>query len=121
MNILDYMRDHLLLLDGGMGSLLQAQGLTPGELPERWNISHPQVIVEIQKEYFEAGTNLLCANTFGANPLKFDEKELEELIAAAGGIVCGRATILAEGKAADRDDLVYLEKLPLFDKQGNPL
>ena len=83
MNILDYMRDHLLLLDGGMGSLLQAQGLAPGDLPERWNISHPQVIVEIQKEYFEAGTNLLCANTFGANPLKFDEKELEELIAAA--------------------------------------
>ena len=50
MNILDYMRDHLLLLDGGMGSLLQAQGLAPGDLPERWNISHPQVIVEIQKE-----------------------------------------------------------------------
>ena len=48
-------------------------------------------------------------------------RALEELIAAAGGIVCGRATILAEGKAADRDDLVYLEKLPLFDKQGNPL
>ena len=45
----------------------------------------------------------------------------DSLIAAAGGIVCGRATILAEGKAADRDDLVYLEKLPLFDKQGNPL
>ena len=48
-------------------------------------------------------------------------RALEELIAAAGGIVCGRATILAEGKAADRSDLVYLEKLPLFDKQGNPL
>ena len=48
-------------------------------------------------------------------------RALEELIAAAGGIVCGRATLLAEGKAADRDDLVYLEKLPLFDKQGNPL
>ena len=48
-------------------------------------------------------------------------RALEVLIAAAGGIVCGRATILAEGKAADRDDLVYLEKLPLFDKQGNPL
>ncbi len=46
---------------------------------------------------------------------------LEELVAAAGGTVAGRATILAEGKAADRDDIVYLEKLPLFDKQGNPL
>ncbi len=46
---------------------------------------------------------------------------LEELVIAAGGIVAGRATILAEGKAACREDIVYLEKLPLFDKQGNPL
>ena len=46
---------------------------------------------------------------------------LEELVRAAGGIVCGRATILAEGDAANRDDLVYLEKLPLFKKDGTPL
>ena len=46
---------------------------------------------------------------------------LEQLVEAAGGIVCGRATILAEGKAADRTDLVYLEKLPLFTKDGQPL
>ncbi len=46
---------------------------------------------------------------------------LEELVKTAGGIVCGRATILAEGDAAKRDDLVYLEKLPLFTKDGQPL
>ncbi len=46
---------------------------------------------------------------------------LEELVKAAGGIVCGRATILAEGDAAKRDDLVYLERLPLFTKDGQPL
>ena len=46
---------------------------------------------------------------------------LEQLVEAAGGTVCGRATILAEGKAADRTDLVYLEKLPLFTKDGKPL
>ena len=46
---------------------------------------------------------------------------LEQLVEAAGGVVCGRATILAEGKAADRKDLVYLEKLPLFTKDGKPL
>lgn len=39
---------------------------------------------------------------------------VEKLVEAAGGIICGRAAILAEGDAADRDDLVYLEKLPLF-------
>ncbi len=46
---------------------------------------------------------------------------LEELVKAAGGIVCGRMTILAEGDAADRDDIIYLEKLPLFDKDNNPI
>ena len=46
---------------------------------------------------------------------------LEQLVEAAGGIVCGRATILAEGDAAKRDDLVYLERLPLFTKDGQPL
>ena len=46
---------------------------------------------------------------------------LEELVKTAGGIVCGRATILAEGDAAKRDDLVYLERLPLFTKDGKPL
>lgn len=46
---------------------------------------------------------------------------LEQLVEAAGGIVCGRATILAEGDAAKRENLVYLEKLPLFTKEGKPL
>ncbi len=46
---------------------------------------------------------------------------LEELVKAAGGTVVGRATILAEGKAADRDDIVYLEKLPLFNNDGEAL
>lgn len=83
MNVLEYMKDHLVYLDGGMGTLLQKQGLQPGELPERWNVSHPDVIVDIQKSYFDAGTNIICTNTFGANSLKFEEEELQTLIAAA--------------------------------------
>ena len=46
---------------------------------------------------------------------------LEQLVEAAGGIICGRCAILAEGKAADRTDLTYLEYLPLFDANGDPL
>ena len=46
---------------------------------------------------------------------------LEKLVEAAGGIICGRMTILAEGDAAKRDDLIFLEPLPLFDKDGNPI
>ena len=45
-------------------------------------------------------------------------RAVEELVKLAGGNICGRMAILAEGEAADRDDLIYLEKLPLFDKDG---
>ena len=48
-------------------------------------------------------------------------KAIEALVEKGGGIICGRMTILAEGDAADRDDLIYLEKLPLFDKNGKEL
>ena len=48
-------------------------------------------------------------------------KSLETLVEAAGGIVCGRCAILAEGDAQERPDLIYLEKLPLFDADGQPL
>ena len=46
---------------------------------------------------------------------------LEQLVEKAGGIICGRMCILAEGEAAKREDLIYLAQLPLFDKDGNPL
>ena len=48
-------------------------------------------------------------------------RAVEELVNQAGGIICGRMAILAEGDAIKRDDLIYLEKLPLFDKDGNPI
>ena len=48
-------------------------------------------------------------------------KALENLVTAVGGDICGKMTVLAEGNAADRDDIIYLEKLPLFDKDGNPI
>ena len=48
-------------------------------------------------------------------------KSLENLVEQAGGEVVGKMTILAEGDAMERDDIIYLEKLPLFDGQGNPL
>ncbi|MBQ6272207.1 MAG: homocysteine S-methyltransferase family protein [Clostridiales bacterium] len=83
MNIRDYMKDHFLFLDGGMGTLLQEAGLQPGELPERWNVTHPEEIIRIQKSYYDAGSNVVLSNTFGANGLKFDDEELEQLVTAA--------------------------------------
>lgn len=83
MNFLEYLQNNIVYLDGGMGTLLQAQGLKPGEHPERWNISNPNVITDIHKAYYDAGSNVVCTNTFGANVLKFSESELKDIIAAA--------------------------------------
>ena len=80
MKLLDYLKHNLLYLDGGMGTLLQAEGLQPGEHPERWNVEHPEVIVKLQKMYFDAGTNLIISNTFGANTLKFELEELDQIV-----------------------------------------
>ena len=83
MKIKEYLKDNLLFLDGGMGTLLQERGLVAGELPERWNKTHPEVITAIHKAYFDAGSNIINTNTFGANSLKFSEDELEEIIKCA--------------------------------------
>ncbi len=73
----------MVLLDGAMGSLLQEKGLKPGEFPERWNLTHPEVITGIHRDYFDAGSNVVCTNTFGANLLKFSKDELSHIVKAA--------------------------------------
>lgn len=83
MDFRSYLQQNNVYLDGGMGTLLQAQGLKPGERPECWNLSHPEAITAIHKKYYDAGSNVVSTNTFGANLLKFPEQELEEIIAAA--------------------------------------
>ena len=66
-----------------MGTLLQSAGLPAGELPERWCLSDPQTITDIHKAYVQAGSNIITANTFGANSLKFSDTELDTVIGAA--------------------------------------
>lgn len=83
MSFKEFLKDNIVMLDGGMGTLLQQQGLGAGEQPELWNITHPDVITSIHKSYFDAGSNVVCTNTFGANLFKFDEAELESIIEAA--------------------------------------
>ena len=83
MDILQYLKNHITYLDGGMGTLLQARGLRAGEMPERWNLSHAEEIVAIHKAYFDAGSNIVNTNTFGANCLKFGADELDAIIGAA--------------------------------------
>lgn len=79
----EFLKDNIVRLDGAMGTLLQERGLKVGELPERWNITNSGEIIAIHKAYFDAGANTICANTFGANSLKFSSSELDEIVYSA--------------------------------------
>ncbi len=71
-----------LFFDGGTGTILQGMGLKPGELPETWNLKHPDRIEQLHYNYFAAGANIIKTDTFGAFITKFP-LELERIIKAA--------------------------------------
>ena len=83
--VLNKLGKELLILDGGMGTLLQREGLLAGELPENWNMEKPEVIRRIHQAYFEAGSDIVLTNTFGANCKKYygQPYTIEEVVFAA--------------------------------------
>ena len=97
----------LLRLDGGMGTMLQASGLELGQNPETLNILHPEVVKGIHSAYFEAGSEVVYANTFGANAHKLSRTPytVEEVITAGVKI--------AREAAAPYDGAVGLDIGPL--------
>ena len=74
----------IIILDGGMGTELQARGLAPGERPELFGIEHPEVVEEIHRNYIAAGSRVIYSNTFGANGHKLagTGKTVAEVIGA---------------------------------------
>ena len=66
MKITDEIKKRRLYFDGGTGTLLQAQGLVPGEAPEAWNITYPEKITALHRAYLAAGADIIKTNTFGA-------------------------------------------------------
>lgn len=72
MNICDLIYKKRIYFDGGMGTMLQKYGLKTSELPEMWNIEHPDIIEEIHRQYIQAGANIITTNTFGVNSLKYE-------------------------------------------------
>lgn len=83
--LLERLGKELLYFDGGMGTLLQSKGLKPGELPEVWNLEHTEEIIDIHRQYYEAGSDIVLTNTFGANALKFHDSkyELKDIVTTA--------------------------------------
>ena len=83
MDFREFLKNNNVIVDGATGTELQKAGLQVGELPERWNVTHPEVLINLHKAYYDAGSNIVSANTFGANSLRYNDEELEEVIAYA--------------------------------------
>ncbi len=95
-DILTAIKRNPFVLDGGMGTLLQGRGLSAGEKPERWNVSHSEVIEQIHLEYLQAGADAVTTNTFGANALHYEEEELISIVEA--GLACAERAVKRAGK-----------------------
>ncbi len=115
MKITEFLKNNILFLDGGMGTLLQERGLGAGELPERWNLEHPEIIADIHRAYFDAGSNVVNTNTFGANILKFSKEELDAIVKAA----IENARVAAEASISTQEKFVALDIGPT-GKMLNP-
>lgn len=102
MNIIEKIHSGIVFLDGAMGSVLQKGFLKSGEKPENLNITKPEVIKNIHKEYLKSGADIILTNTFGANPLKFEN--FEELVRE--GIKIAKEAILEFG---EKDKFVALD------------
>jgi methionine synthase I (cobalamin-dependent) len=62
-----------VLTDGAWGTQLQARGLAPGEVPDLWNLTHPEKVAEVARAYVEAGAQVILTNTFGGNRFRLAE------------------------------------------------
>lgn len=131
----------LLFLDGATGSNLQKRGMPAGVCPERWIVEHKEILTGLQREYVEAGTQILYAPTFSANRIKLAEYGLEgelrelnrQLVEisreAAGGraLVAGDLTmtgeLLAPMGSMDFEELigVYREQISCLAEAGADL
>lgn len=95
----------ILFFDGAMGTMLQKNGLKTGELPENMNLTHPDVLLKIHREYLDSGCNVITTNTFGANSLKFNN--VDEIISSAVSLA-KKST-----EDYDRDTFVALDIGPI--------
>ncbi len=101
----DLLSRRVLLFDGGYGTSFFARGFADGPA-ERLNLEHPEVVETLQREYVDAGADILLTNTFGGNRAKLAECGLEARIAEvnAGGVAIARRAAVSTG---DRNVLVF--------------
>lgn len=109
--LLDILSSQRLFFDGATGTQLIKNGLLPGELPETWNLTHPEIIAEIHRSYYNAGSDIICTNTFGANGLK--HKNVCELITSAVKIADSERRAAEQRFNANGKKFIVLDVGPL--------
>lgn len=136
-----WINNRIIYLDGATGSVLMKRGMPAGVCPEQWILEHPDILVGLQKEYVEAGSDIIYAPTFTANRIKLKEYGLENQIeeintrlvalskAAAGQKTLVAGDITMTGRQLhpmgnmDFEELieVYKEQIKLLDHAGADL
>jgi methionine synthase I (cobalamin-dependent) len=130
-------REKVLVADGGMGTMLMAAGLKPGESPELWNVEHADEVRGIHRGYLAAGAQIILTNTFGGNQRRLMHRQLEkravELNRAAAVLARAEADALERRVVvggsigptgvlmAPLGDLTYDEALVIFKEQAGAL
>ena len=106
--MLDF-KSQITMLDGGMGTMLQAAGVPMGKVPEALNVTHAEAVIDIHRQYIEAGADIIYANTFSANRYKlgYSDYSVEELVTA--GVVNAKKA----AAASERDVAVALDVGPI--------
>ncbi|HHY86480.1 MAG TPA: methionine synthase [Verrucomicrobia bacterium] len=122
-----------VLTDGAWGTQLQARGLAPGEMPDLWNLAHPQKVVEVARAYIKAGSQVILTNTFGSNRIRLRGTEGESKVAelneagvqlsrqAAGNRVTVFASMGPTGKLPSAGEISAEELAEAFAEQAEAL
>ncbi|MDE5909339.1 MAG: homocysteine S-methyltransferase family protein [Lachnospiraceae bacterium] len=100
-----FVENRLVYLDGATGSNLMKRGMPGGVCPEKWILEHPDVFIGLQREFVEAGSNIIYAPTFTANRIKLKEYGLEEQIEEINHQLVKLSKEAADGKALVAGDL----------------
>ena len=112
-----------LILDGANGTELQKRGYDGSKCTEAWVLEHPEVMKQLQKEYIEAGSNIVYAPTFGANRVKLEENGIFNMVGDFNKRLVAISKEAADGKALVAGDIATTGKFlaPLGDMSFSEL
>ena len=131
----ELIESRVVVLDGATGTNLQKAGMPTGVCPEQWILEHPQTLIDLQRAYVEAGTDIVYAPTFTASRIKLEEYGLEdrleemnralvalskEAVAGSGALVAGDLTMTGK-QLAPIGDLPFEALVEVYKEQARVL